>query len=76
MNNAQTKLGFIEKGPGYKSGLADLKRYFTGKSLTAGIVAAIFGCTGPALVTINASTAAGYSMEQTVSWLFGIYVFG
>ncbi len=68
--------GIIEKGPGYDSGIADLKKNLNSKTITAGFIASVFGCTGPALVTINASTAAGYTTEQTVSWLFGIYVFG
>lgn len=67
---------FIEKGNGFKSGIQGLKKHLSSKTITAGFVAAVFGCTGPALVTINASTAAGYTTAQTVSWLFGIYVFG
>lgn len=65
-----------EKGPGIRSGIADLRRYTTTKSITAGFVAAVFGCTGPALVVISAAQNAGYTTEQIVSWLFGIYVFG
>jgi benzoate membrane transport protein len=67
---------FFEKGPGFKSGFSDLRRYTTSKSITAGFIAAVFGCTGPALVTISAATNAGYNTVQVASWLFGIYVFG
>ena len=70
------KRRIIEKGPGFRSGLADLGKHLNSKTITAGLVAAIFGCTGPALIVINAATTAGYTMEQTISWLFGIYVFG
>jgi len=73
---ASNKRRLIEEGPGFKSGLKDLKKYLNSKAITAGFVAAVFGCTGPALVTIKASTSAGYTTEQTVSWIFGIYVFG
>ena len=44
----------IEKAPGFKSGLADFGKYTNAKTVTAGLVAAIFGCTGPALITITA----------------------
>ncbi len=70
------KFSVIEKGPGIKAGLKNLKSHLNGKTITAGIIAAIFGTTGPALVTIKAATDAGYTHPQMVSWLFGIYVFG
>lgn len=70
------KFSFWEKGPGFKSSLKDLGKNLNGKTITAGVVAAIFGCTGPCLVVINAATEVGYSTEQIISWLFGIYVFG
>jgi len=76
MASASKGLSFFEKGPGFGSGLSDLGKNLNSKTITAGVVAAIFGCTGPALVTIKASTTAGYTTEQTVSWLFGIYVLG
>ncbi|AOT71279.1 benzoate/H(+) symporter BenE family transporter [Geosporobacter ferrireducens] len=66
----------IESGPGIQSGLKDLRKHLNSKTITTGVVAAIFGVTGPALVTIKAATDAGYTEAQTVSWLFGIYVFG
>ena len=72
----QGKFSFWEKGPGFKSGMKDLGKHLNGKTITAGVVAAIFGVTGPCLVTINAATTVGYSTEQIISWLFGIYVFG
>lgn len=70
------KKSVIEKGPGFKSSIKDFGKYLSTKSITAGVIAAIFGCTGPALVTIKAATDAGFSTEQTISWLFGIYFFG
>lgn len=75
-NSKTKKSGLIEKGSGFASGFADLKKNLNSKTITTGFVAAVFGCTGPALVVINSSTAAGYTTEQTISWLFGIYVFG
>jgi benzoate membrane transport protein len=72
----EKKRGIWEGGPGIASGLKDLGGHVNSKTITAGVIAAIFGCTGPALVTINAATTAGYTQQDTVTWLFGIYVFG
>lgn len=73
--NSTSKKELIEKGPGFSSGLRDLKKNLNSKTITAGFVAAVFGCTGPAILIINASTGAGYTTEQTISWLFGVYFF-
>ncbi|QGU96893.1 benzoate/H(+) symporter BenE family transporter [Clostridium bovifaecis] len=70
------KKGLIEKGTGFRAGIKSFTKDVSAKSATAGVIAAIFGCTGPALVTINAAKTVGFTTEQTVSWLFGIYVFG
>jgi benzoate membrane transport protein len=40
------------------------------------LVAAIFGCTGPVLIIVNSAMAAGYTNEQTISWLFSVYFLG
>lgn len=66
----------FEKGNGFISGAKGLKQSLNSKAITAGIVAAIFGCTGPALVVMNAASKAGFSFQETASWLFGVYVFG
>ncbi len=58
------------------AGEPTLRRAFNSKSISAGVVAALFGCTGPALVVINAAEAGRLSNAQTVAWLFGIYVLG
>lgn len=70
------KSALIENGPGIKSSLKDLKGNLNSKTISAAVIAAIFGTTGPALVTIKSATDAGYTEPQIVSWLFGIYVFG
>lgn len=67
---------FVEKGPGYASGLRDLGSSLGIKPISAAVVAAIFGCSGPALVVIGAAEAGGLTPGQTVAWLFGIYFFG
>ena len=66
----------LEKGPGFKSGLADLPKYLNGSTISAGLISTVFGCTGPCLVTVAAASAAGFTLEDTVTWVFGIYVFG
>lgn len=53
-----------------------LRQAFNSRSISAGVVAALFGCTGPALVVINAAEAGRLSNAQTVAWLFAIYVLG
>lgn len=45
-------------------------------NITTGIVAAVFGCTGPALIVINSGMVGGLTQQQIVSWLFGIYFIG
>ncbi|WP_077620764.1 benzoate/H(+) symporter BenE family transporter [Bacillus sinesaloumensis] len=45
-------------------------------TISSGIVAAIFGCTGPALIIIGGAASGGLTHEQTISWLFAVYFFG
>jgi len=67
---------FIEPGPGFAEGIRDLPGALTPKAISAGVVAAIFGCSGPALIVINTADGAGLSDGQTVAWLLGIYFIG
>ncbi|MBZ4686464.1 MAG: benzoate rane transport protein [Clostridia bacterium] len=76
MKKAEIKNERFEKGPGIAEGLRDLPKYINAKTITAGTVAAIFGCTGPALLVINAATNGGLTQVQAISWLFSIYFFG
>ncbi|TFH36566.1 MAG: benzoate transporter [Dehalococcoidia bacterium] len=69
-------MNLIEKGPGYASGLRDFGKYFNPGTLGAGIIAAIMGCTGPALLIITAGQDAGLEMSTIESWLFSVYFFG
>ena len=66
----------IEPGPGIRSGLRDLPRRLNPATIGAGVVAAVFGCTGPALIVIDGAAANGLSSGAISSWIFGIYVFG
>ena len=67
---------FIEKGPGFKSGLKDLPRHINSQTISSGLVSTIFGCTGPALVVMSAAQTVGFTIEETVTWIFSIYFFG
>ena len=66
----------VEPAPGFAKGLRELPRHLNIATIGAGVVAAIFGCTGPALIIINGAAESGLSMLETVSWIFGCYVFG
>nr|WP_255699809.1 benzoate/H(+) symporter BenE family transporter [Jiella avicenniae] len=46
------------------------------KTMSAGLVAAIFGCSGPALIVIGAADTGNLSNGQTVAWLLAIYGLG
>lgn len=74
--NTETKRQLIEKGPGFASGLSDLGKYLGGHTITAGTVAAVFGCTGPALIILNAAQNGKLTEIQAISWLFSVYFFG
>lgn len=71
-----TERAIVEGGPGFASGIRDLPRHLNPATIGAGLIAAIFGCTGPALIVINGAQEAGLSTVETASWIFGIYVFG
>lgn len=66
----------IERGPGIRSGIADFADHLDLNKFGAGLTAAVFGCTGPALIILQAAESGGLTDSQAVSWLFGIYVFG
>jgi len=66
----------IEQGPGLRSGLSSFMADLNINTISAAIVAAIFGCTGPALLVMKAAADGGLSNSQAISWIFGIYVFG
>ena len=65
-----------EKGPGIGDGLRDLSSKLNINTITAGTVAAIFGCTGPALIILNAAQNGKLTDAQATSWLFSVYFFG
>lgn len=66
----------IEGGPGFRNGIRDIIKYSDLNKFGAGLTAAVFGCTGPALIILQAAEDGGLTDAQAVSWLFGIYVLG
>jgi benzoate membrane transport protein len=66
----------FEDAPGIKEGFNDLKEYFNISTFGAGLIAAIFGCTGPPLIIIKGAMNAGLNEATITSWLFSIYFFG
>jgi benzoate membrane transport protein len=66
----------VESGPGFAQGIRGLPRALTPKAISAGVVAAVFGCTGPALIIINAAGSGGLTEGQTVAWLLASYFIG
>ncbi len=70
------KKDIIEKAPGFRSGISDLPRHLNAETISAGLIAAIFGCTGPPLIIMNSAMNAGYTSIQTISWLASVCFFG
>lgn len=56
--------------------LEHLRRHLHLKTVSSGLVASIFGCTGPALIIIGGASAGGLTNVQTITWLFAVYFFG
>jgi benzoate membrane transport protein len=53
----------------------DLRHHLNVNTISAGLVAAIFGCTGPALIIIGGAKSGGLTYTQTISWIFAVYFF-
>lgn len=66
----------IERGPGFKAGIKGLPRSLNVSSIGAGIVSAVFGTTGPALIIMNGAADADLSNGQTVAWISAVYLAG
>src|SRR3954451_12781493 len=58
-----------------RTNLKDLRQNLNVNTISAGLVSAIFGCTGPALIIIGGATSGGLTYAQTISWIFAVYFF-
>ena len=59
-----------------RKSLRQLLTSITFKTTTAGIVAALFSCTGPPLIIMNSAAAGNLSTKELTSWIFAVYFFG
>lgn len=66
----------IERGPGFASGIRDLFPRMSVANVGAGLIAAIFGTTGPALILLDGAASGGLSSGQTVAWVSAVYILG
>lgn len=66
----------IETGENFRTTIRGLASYVNARTLSAGLVAAIFGCSGPALIVLDGAVAARLSEGQSVAWLLAIYGIG
>jgi len=65
----------IEKGYGLGESLKKVIKDTNSAGLATALIGAAWGTLGPGLLVLNAAKAAGLSQGQTVSWLFGLYIF-
>lgn len=69
------KLNWVEKGPGYLSGIRDLPSTFSASAIGAALISAIFGISVD-VIWISAAQQGGWPMEAIVGWLFACHVLG
>ena len=65
-----------DEPPGIRNGIADLPNHLNAKTIGAGLIATVFGCTGPPLIIMSSAMNAGYTTTQTISWLASVCFFG
>ncbi len=66
----------LESGSATKFSWQEFVRNLNVATVGTGIVAWLFGVTGPALIVLNAAKVANLPLPLTVSWLFIIYLVG
>lgn len=66
----------IERGPGFRAGLSSLRSHLNVSSIGAGVISAVFGCTGPALILLDGADSGGLTSGQTVAWISAVYFVG
>ncbi|MGF6947634.1 benzoate membrane transport protein [Neobacillus sp. B4I6] len=57
-------------------GIKDIPKHLNVNTISARTLAAIFGCTGPALIIVGGAANGGLTQVQAISWLFAVYFFG
>ncbi|OMP67260.1 benzoate/H(+) symporter BenE family transporter [Domibacillus epiphyticus] len=46
------------------------------KNISAGVVSGLLAATGPPVIILQAASNGNFSNEQTIFWMFSVYVFG
>ncbi|WP_407309614.1 benzoate/H(+) symporter BenE family transporter [Desulfosporosinus sp. SB140] len=58
------------------SGTSNPLRDLNSKNIASGIVAALLVMAGPPAIILEAAAKGNFTIEQTVYWMFAVYVFG
>jgi benzoate membrane transport protein len=66
----------MEKGYDLLDSLKLMLRNISAAGVGTGLVATLFSTLGPGVLVLNAAKQGGFTDEQAVSWLLGIYAFG
>lgn len=66
----------MEKGYDLLDSLKLMLRNINAAGVGTGLVATLFSTLGPGVLVLNAAKQGGFTDEQAVSWLLGIYAFG
>ncbi|WP_019121867.1 benzoate/H(+) symporter BenE family transporter [Brevibacillus massiliensis] len=56
--------------------LRDFPKYLSVASISNGIIAWLFGVTGPLLIVLQSAAKGNVTLDVTISWIFSIYVVG
>ncbi|MFM1654522.1 benzoate/H(+) symporter BenE family transporter [Brevibacillus sp. B_LB10_24] len=56
--------------------LRDFPKHLSVASVSNGIIAWLFGVTGPLLIVLQSAAKGNVTMDVTISWIFSIYVVG
>lgn len=70
------KREIIEQGPGFRSGLKDVKKAINPGTISSTLISLAFAYTGPAILAFEAGQNAGFTQLQTLSWVSAIYIGG
>lgn len=56
--------------------VADFRRHLHIQTFGSGLIATIFGATGPILIIISGALEQGLTYAETISWIFAVYFIG
>jgi len=70
------KRKMIERGPGYRAGMASMGKSINARTISNALISVAFAYTGPAILAFQAGQDAGFTSAQMISWISSIYIFG